>query len=77
KVLGKNALMMEEFLYRELQRGNITSDQFTEDTRYIKLHGHCHQKSLSSTDFSAFALSLPRNYIVEVIPSGCCGMAGS
>jgi len=77
KALGKNALMMEEFLYRELQRGNITSDQFTEDTLYIKLHGHCHQKSLSSTDFSAFALSLPRNYIVEVIPSGCCGMAGS
>ncbi|MEZ4886543.1 MAG: FAD-linked oxidase C-terminal domain-containing protein [Chitinophagales bacterium] len=77
KVLGKNALMMEEFLYRELQNGNITSDQFTDDTLYIKLHGHCHQKSLSSTDFSAFALSLPRNYMVEVIPSGCCGMAGS
>jgi Fe-S oxidoreductase len=23
------------------------------------------------------ALSLPRNYSVETIPSGCCGMAGS
>ena len=22
-------------------------------------------------------LTLPRNYTVEVIPSGCCGMAGS
>jgi Fe-S oxidoreductase len=22
-------------------------------------------------------LSLPRNYVVETIPSGCCGMAGS
>ncbi|MGB0930313.1 MAG: FAD-binding and (Fe-S)-binding domain-containing protein [Chitinophagales bacterium] len=77
KALGKNALMIEEFLYRELQNGNISSEQFSNDTLYIKLHGHCHQKSLSSTDFSAFALSLPRNYMVEVIPSGCCGMAGS
>ncbi len=77
KELGKNALMIEEFLYRELQKGNISSEQFTEDTLYIKLHGHCHQKALSSVDFSAWALSLPRNYIVELIPSGCCGMAGS
>ena len=22
-------------------------------------------------------LRLPRNYVVEIIPSGCCGMAGS
>jgi Fe-S oxidoreductase len=22
-------------------------------------------------------LRLPRNYAVEIIPSGCCGMAGS
>ena len=26
---------------------------------------------------TARALSLPRNYSVETIPSGCCGMAGS
>lgn len=77
KRLGQNALMIEEFLYRELQKGNISSEQFTDETLYIKLHGHCHQKALSSVDFSAWALSLPRNYIVEVIPSGCCGMAGS
>ena len=41
------------------------------------LHGHCHQKSLASVEPSKIMLSLPVNYEVEVIPSGCCGMAGA
>ena len=43
----------------------------------IKLHGHCQQKALSSVAPSVKLLSLPENYTVETIPSGCCGMAGS
>ncbi len=50
---------------------------FSDEPRHIKLHGHCHQKALSSVDFSRQVLELPANYTVEVIPSGCCGMAGS
>lgn len=75
--LGQHALQFEEFIAREIQRGNITSASFTKDKKKILLHGHCHQKALSSTDVSAWALGLPENYEVEVIPSGCCGMAGS
>ena len=41
------------------------------------MHGHCQQKSISSTAPSVKILSLPENYQVDVIPSGCCGMAGS
>jgi Fe-S oxidoreductase len=41
------------------------------------LHGHCQQKALSSTSHTVKMLSLPKNYRVETIPSGCCGMAGS
>ena len=44
---------------------------------HIAIHGHCYQKVLSSQDFSKQILSLPENYTVEIIPSGCCGMAGS
>ena len=77
KALGQNALMMEEFLAREIDAGRIRAEQFTTEPRHILLHGHCHQKSLASVGASAFALSLPKNYTVEVIPSGCCGMAGS
>ncbi|MCO6478243.1 MAG: FAD-binding protein, partial [Phaeodactylibacter sp.] len=77
RALGQNALMIEEFLAREIEAGRIRAEQFTTEPRHILLHGHCHQKSLASVDVSAFALSLPKNFTVEVIPSGCCGMAGS
>ncbi len=75
--LYENTFTIEEFLHSEKQKGNITAASFTKETKHIKLHGHCHQKALSSVDYSAFILSLPENYHVEVIPSGCCGMAGS
>ncbi|MCB0552547.1 MAG: FAD-binding protein [Phaeodactylibacter sp.] len=75
--LGANALMIEEFLAREIEAGRITAQPFTKAPRHILLHGHCHQKSLASIDCSAFVMGLPENYQVEVIPSGCCGMAGS
>ncbi len=75
--LGKNALMIEEFLAREIEAGRIAAGSFTKEPRHVLLHGHCHQKALAGVDCSAFVLSLPENYQVEVIPSGCCGMAGS
>ncbi|MBX7227359.1 MAG: FAD-binding protein [Chitinophagales bacterium] len=77
KDLGKNCLLIDEFIYNEVQKGKISSEQFTGKPQKVLLHGHCHQKALSSVDKSAFLLSLPKNYTVEIIPSGCCGMAGS
>ncbi len=76
-LLSKNALLYDEFIVREMRKGNITKEQFTNATLNIKLHGHCHQKALASVDRSREMLSLPENYHVDVIPSGCCGMAGS
>jgi Fe-S oxidoreductase len=75
--LAGHTLLIDEFLVREAGRGRISSAAFTADRRDVKLHGHCHQKALSSLAPTVAALSLPRNYSVEVIPSGCCGMAGS
>lgn len=77
KQLAKNSLMFDEFVCREFEKGNITSGQFTQDPLRIKLHGHCQQKSIASTSFTLKMLSIPENYKVEEIPSGCCGMAGS
>ena len=77
KALGQNTLLIDEFLAREIQEGRITAGAFTKTRKKVLLHGHCHQKSLSSVDSSAWILGLPENYEVEVIPSGCCGMAGS
>lgn len=75
--LAKHCLLLEEFIYQEVQAGRIRQEQFTTAAKKVKLHGHCHQKALSSVDFGAWILQLPENYSVEVIPSGCCGMAGS
>ncbi|CAL1519240.1 FAD-linked oxidase C-terminal domain-containing protein [Chitinophaga sp. MM2321] len=77
KALAKNVFLIDEFIAQEAEKGNITAAHFTTDKQHIKLHGHCQQKALSSALFSKQMLSLPQNYTVEVIPSGCCGMAGS
>ncbi|MCS6822558.1 MAG: FAD-binding protein [Microscillaceae bacterium] len=75
--LAQNCLLIDEFLAKEIDKGNITSSQFTQEKRLIKLHGHCHQKALASLVPLKKVLSLPTNYEVHLIPSGCCGMAGS
>ncbi|MFK7936352.1 MAG: (Fe-S)-binding protein, partial [Saprospiraceae bacterium] len=75
--LAKNCFTIEEFIHREFENGNIKSEQFTTAPKRLLVHGHCHQKALSSVDFTAWMLAIPTNYEVEIIPSGCCGMAGS
>jgi Fe-S oxidoreductase len=77
KALAKNTLMFDEFVVREVAKGQISSEQFSKEPKIIKLHGHCHQKSLATTAAAKQMLSLPVNYKVDEIPSGCCGMAGS
>ncbi|MCK9412323.1 MAG: FAD-binding protein [Prolixibacteraceae bacterium] len=77
KKIAKNSLMIDEFLVREQQRGNISADSFTKNELTIKLHGHCQQKAIASTLPTKKMLSMPVNYHVQEIPSGCCGMAGS
>ncbi len=77
KSLSQHVFTIEEFIAKEIDKGNITSAQFKNDKRNIKLHGHCQQKALSSVAPTVKILSLPQNYSVETIPSGCCGMAGS
>ncbi len=77
RALGKNALMIDEFLMQEIEAGKITKDQFTDRAESIKLHGHCQQKAVVGTKATNALLEFPTNYTVDEIPSGCCGMAGS
>ena len=77
KKLAKHALFIDEFIAKEIQKGNINASQFTNNQKHIVLHGHCQQKAVSNLSDSVKILSLPSNYTVETIPSGCCGMAGS
>lgn len=75
--LAQNSFLVEEFLLNEFEAEKIKVNQFTSDYQLIKLHGHCYQKSLNALTPTEKILSMPSNYKVELIPSGCCGMAGS
>ena len=75
--LAPNCLMLDEFIAREIAAHRIDASLFTREAKTIHLHGHCFQKSLASVHPTVAMLSLPENYTVNVIPSGCCGMAGS
>ncbi len=75
--LAQHALLIDEFIAREAGAGRIARGSFTTRPQAIKLHGHCHQKALSSLVPTVKMLELPANYRVQLIPSGCCGMAGS
>ena len=75
--LGRNCLLFDEFLMREVHAGRIDPGAFREMKADIWLHGHCHQKSLIGIGQTADLLRLIPGATVHVIPSGCCGMAGS
>jgi Fe-S oxidoreductase len=75
--MSKHVFLVDEFIANEISKGNISPEKFTKEKRLIKLHGHCQQKAISSVAASVKMLTLPENYTVETIPSGCCGMAGS
>ncbi|TAF93010.1 MAG: FAD-binding oxidoreductase, partial [Cytophagia bacterium] len=80
--LAKNALMFDEFIAREIDNKNIDQNvasnySKSNEPKLIKLHGHCQQKAIGSLVPTKKMLSLIPNCTVQLIPSGCCGMAGS
>ena len=79
KALAPHCLTIEEFLAKALEEGHLSPALFREPTesQLIKVHGHCHQKALSSMVPTKKILSVLPNTKVHMIPSGCCGMAGS
>ncbi len=77
KQIASHTYTIEEFLAKELDKGHISSSDFTEDHQEILIHSHCHQKALSSEHHVRKLLNTPSGYKARLIASGCCGMAGS
>ena len=75
--MGRNCLLYDELLLREIEAGRIGADSFDQMPVEVFLHGHCHQKALVGVEATARVLRKLLNATVNVIPSGCCGMAGS
>ena len=76
ELVADHAHTFEEFVADLAAQGELDLT-FTTTQRQLLLHGHCHQKALVGTGPSKQVLTLPQNYRVEEVDSGCCGMAGS
>ena len=77
QTLGNYSLLFDEFLLREIKAGHINRESFEQTPIEIFLHGHCHQKALVGVEVMAEVFRQLLNAKVNIIPSGCCGMAGS
>jgi len=75
--LATRSFMIDEFIAQEFRAGRIDRSLFTEDKIKVILHAHCQQKAIASSASTIEMLSIPLNYSVTEVPSGCCGMAGS
>jgi Fe-S oxidoreductase len=54
-----------------------TRPTISDSTDAVMLHGHCHQKALWGSESSARFLRRLFGQRLEVLDTGCCGMAGS
>ncbi|MEH6681158.1 MAG: FAD-linked oxidase C-terminal domain-containing protein [Sediminicola sp.] len=75
--IAANSFLIEEFFAMQIKKGELRPEQFTKEKKTVKIHVHCHQKSLSDQKVTFDMLNLPEHYSVTLISSGCCGMAGS
>ncbi|HZD39162.1 MAG TPA: heterodisulfide reductase-related iron-sulfur binding cluster, partial [Terriglobales bacterium] len=75
KNVAANSFLLEEFLLRERDSGELTA-AFQGESGKALLHGHCHQKALVGTVATVAALEWA-GFDVSEVDSGCCGMAGS
>jgi Fe-S oxidoreductase len=74
--LAGAALLLEEFLAREVQARHIAGPIARRDGKVL-LHGHCHQKAFGALSSVGAALALIDGLAVENVESSCCGMAGA
>jgi Fe-S oxidoreductase len=75
--ISHNSFLVDEFIASEFRSGRISRELFANEKKEILLHTHCQQKAIASSSSTIEMLSIPVNYYVKEIPSGCCGMAGS
>lgn len=76
RAIADKTMLVQDFVARVAEEGRWRGE-WKDEEKQILLHGHCHQKALVGIEQTVAALQLPPNYKVDVIPSGCCGMAGS
>ena len=75
--LAGQALLLEEFLWREHAAGRLRLPLRSNGARRVLVHGHCHQKAFGAMAAVMGCLGLVPGVQAEAIESSCCGMAGA
>lgn len=75
--LSESAVLLEEFLAQQHQAGKLRLNLKPLSARRALVHGHCHQKAFGTMTAMQQTLALIPELDVEIIDSGCCGMAGA
>ena len=70
-------LLIEEYLERTKDENTSKLNFKSPANPKVFLHGHCHQKASGAMSATIWSLAQVPGVDVEVIKSGCCGMAGS
>ena len=75
--LSESAVLLEEFLAQQHQAEKLRLNLKPLSARRALVHGHCHQKAFGTMTAMQQTLALIPELDVEIIDSGCCGMAGA
>jgi len=76
QALAESSFLIEEFILRQQQQNSLELS-FNPAEKNFLLHGHCHLKALVGLEPTLNLLKMIPNAEVEVVDSGCCGMAGA
>ncbi|MEJ2404318.1 MAG: (Fe-S)-binding protein [Candidatus Thiodiazotropha sp.] len=79
--LANQALLLEEYLARELTAGRLSLPwkalESEKDRIRLLVHGHCHQKAVGAMKSMRKVLKAIPGLDFTIIDAACCGMAGS
>ncbi|MBL0238509.1 MAG: hypothetical protein IPQ02_18420 [Saprospiraceae bacterium] len=76
KHYGNLIYQLEDFIVKNISEEDIKVKLKIKKGNYL-LHGHCHQKAIFTTSSLHKLFNLDTEVMINEIPSGCCGMAGS
>ncbi len=75
--IAGRAMLVEDFLEKRWDQHPVRPEAVSSERAPIILHGHCHQKALWGDQTSSAILKRLSKGSVDVLASGCCGMAGA
>ncbi|PIQ28165.1 FAD-binding oxidoreductase [bacterium (Candidatus Blackallbacteria) CG17_big_fil_post_rev_8_21_14_2_50_48_46] len=75
KVLAQQSFSLQEWLLQVCSERKVLP--FQAQSRSLAYHEHCHQKALVGAETSIQALNLIPGIQVDLLNTGCCGMAGT